>query len=68
MMNWGKEQKVDSLKTGKSYARLIIKTKAKRKLENQKNTVRGAADIKHTKYCEQIYANQEKLTGNNLSK
>ena len=37
MMNWGKKrasikQKVDSLKTGKSYARLFIKKKAKRKL------------------------------------
>ena len=46
MMNWGKKrasikQKVDSLKTGKSYARLFIK-KAKRKLESQKNTVRGS--------------------------
>ena len=37
-MNWGKEQKVDSLKTGKSYARLFIKKKAKRKLKSKKNT------------------------------
>jgi len=56
MMNWGKKrasikQKVDSLKTGKSYARLFIKKKAKRKLESQKNTGRGATDIKHIRYC-----------------
>ena len=39
MMNWGKEQKVDSLKTGKSYTRLFIKKeKPQRKLKGQKNT------------------------------
>ena len=52
MMNQGKEQKVDSLKTGKRYARLFIKKKAKRKLESQKNTVRDAAEIKHIRHCE----------------
>ena len=57
MMNQRKKraslkQKVDSLKTRKSYARLYIKKKAKRKLESQKNTVRGAVDIKHKIYCE----------------
>ena len=46
------KQKVDSLKTGKSYARLFIKKKSKRKLKSQKNTVRDAAEINHTRYCE----------------
>ena len=55
-MNGGKKrasikQKLDSLKTGKSYARLFIKKKAKRKLESQKNTGRGATDTKHIRYC-----------------
>ena len=45
------KQKFDSLKTGKGYARLFIK-KAKGKLKTEKNLVRDAAEIKHTRYCE----------------
>ena len=57
MMNQGEKrasikQKGDSLKTGRSHARLFIKKKTKRKLKSQKNTVRDAADIKHIRYCE----------------
>ena len=44
------KQKVDSLKTGKSYAKVFIKKKAKRKLKSEKNT--DAAEVKHKRYCE----------------
>ena len=46
------KQKVDSLKTGKSYAILFLKKEGKRKLKSQKNTVRDVAEIKHIRYCE----------------
>ena len=46
------KQKFDSLKTGKGYARLFIKKKAKIKLKSEKNTVRDAAEIKHIRHCE----------------
>ena len=48
------KQKVDFFKIGKNYARLLIK-KWKLK-ESQKD--RDAAEIKHIRYCEYIYASQ----------
>ena len=65
MMSQGKKknqkasikQKVDYLKIGKSYARLLIKKeKAQRKLKSQKNT--EMLQFKYRRYCEYIYANQ----------
>ena len=51
------KQKVDYLKIGKSYARLLIKKeKAQRKLKSQKNT--EMLQFKYRRYCEYIYANQ----------
>ena len=57
MMNWGKKrasikQKVDSLKTGKSYARLFIKRRLKENQKAKRTQLEVAADIKHIRYCE----------------
>ena len=48
----------------------LQKKKAKRKLESQKNTVRGAADIKHIRYCHKfmpIKKNSQEITYQNDS-
>ena len=52
MMNQGKEQKVDSLKTGKSYTRLFIKKREASKKIKRPKEHRYASEIKHIRYCE----------------
>ena len=57
MMNGGKKESINQAESWffenrKKFCKIIYKKKVKRKLESQKNTVRGAADIKHIRYCE----------------